>query len=242
MASPLLVEDLRQLPPGSHCLSFHHSEEEAARHAVEFLSGAPDAASSRYWVADERLRSYYDHWLQTESPGHLGRIGVLLEEQVSEDPEGRLRPVAEVRRFVETHPAGVSAGADTLSRYWSEANVPAHLEYESWFDRQPRAASRFLCPYDLRRVPLDEAATILGQLAQVHSHVVLSRSREPGARLLQLFVYGTREALPERLDPEVGWALRKDLARFVDPGGALELTSTGDRVVQDWSARAIIDW
>lgn len=242
MDGPTVVEDLRRLPQGSHCLSFHASEEEAAQHAVAFLAGTEDGTDARYWVADERLRAYYDHWLSVESPARVGCVAVLATEQVEPDPAGRLRPVPEVREFVQGHPDGVTAGGDTLSRYWSTQNVPAHLEYEGWFQRQPIDRSRFLCPYDLRRVPPDVLPGVLRGLGRVHTHVALSRSPEPSVRLLQLFAFPRTEAIPEVLDADLGWAVRRGLVRSAGPGVELELTAAGDSLVKEWSAHAILDW
>lgn len=238
----MLIWDLRQLPRGSHCLSLHASEGEAARHAVTFLSGEPDEERARYFVHDERLRPLYDGWFRAEAPTHSGCVSVLDREQVEADGSGRLRPIEEVRRFLESHPGGVSAGGDTLSHHWRPENLPEHLEYEAWFNQQPREHSRFVCPYDLRRVPADSAPHVLRELGSLHSHVALSRSEEPAARLLQLFVFGTRETLPEELDADLGWALRKNLVRFQLESGELELTPVGDMLVREWGRRTIIDW
>ncbi|HXQ95049.1 MAG TPA: hypothetical protein VN864_07805 [Thermoplasmata archaeon] len=237
-----LVEDLEQLPPGSHCLSFHSSEEEAARHAVSFLAGTPAGQDVRYWVRNERQRTYYERWLRETAPEHLGCVAVLAGEQVESDGDGHLRPVGDVVQFVREHPDGVTAGADTLSHYWSSATVPAHLEYESWFDRQPRTGSRFLCPYDLRRVPVDSAAQVMRELGAAHSDVVLSSSGEPGARLLQLFLFTPVASIPPVLDVSLGWAVRSGLVDVLGTEVDLRLTPAGDDVVRDWSARAILDW
>lgn len=237
-----LLDDLQHLPAGSHCVSFHASEEEAARHAVSFLSGAEPSTGVRYWVPDERLRSYYDHWLAAEAPRQVGCVAVLTHEQVAPGADGELRPVPEVLEFVRAHPEGVTAAGDTLSRYWSAENLPEHLEYEEWFDQQPRAHSRFLCPYDLRRIPPGSAPEALAKLTDAHSHVVLSASREPGVRLLQLFLFHPVERLPEALDENLGWAVRRGLIELDGRREALSLTPAGERIVEEWSARAILDW
>jgi hypothetical protein len=237
-----LLADPERLPLGSHCLSFHSSEEEAARHAISFLAGAPPEHDVHYWVRDEKRKHYYDEWIQAELPAQLGCVGALPGEQVQLEPDGTFRPVEEVLEFVRSHPDGVSAGADTLSHYWRPENVPEHVEYEAWFDRQPRSKSRFLCPYDLRRMPPDSAEEVIRDLAAAHSHVVLSASREPGARLLQLFIFTPMEALPPVLDEHLGWAIREELIEARGKENDLELTANGRAVVRDWSERAILDW
>ncbi|MCI4327602.1 MAG: hypothetical protein L3K16_08245 [Thermoplasmata archaeon] len=196
----------------------------------------------REWLRDERLRTYYDQWVGSEVPEHVGCVAVLDGEQGGTSDDGTLPRVGEISEFVRPHPGGVSAGGDALSHYRSPGNVPEHLEYESRFDRQPRAGSRFLCPHDLRSVPAECADEILGELGSAHSHVVLSSSHEPGARLSQLFLFSPVSALPVAFDESLGWAVRREL---VDAGGSeheLQITSGGEVVVRDWSARAIFDW
>ena len=241
MATPTVVVELRDLPVGSHCASFHATREEAARNAISFIAGAPEGQPTSYWVPDKETESYYNLWLAREAPEHIGCVAILPHEQV-EMVRGKLRPVEEVRRFIGQHPEGVTAAGETITRYWEPQNVPDHLEYEAWFQSQPMGSSRFLCPYDLRAVPVEMAPQVLRDLGAHHSHVVLSRSVEPGARLLQLFVFPTVEEIPEPVEGTLGWALKKDLVEILRPVRELALTSSGERVVKDWGEHTTIDW
>jgi hypothetical protein len=238
---PSLLADLEELPLGSHCASFHTSRAEAARHAVSFIAGAPAGQAASYWVPDADVAAYYNLWLAREAPEHVGCVAILPHEQV-EPVDGKLRPVPEIRQFIAGHPEGVTASGETITRYWKPQNVPEHLEYEAWFQGQPIATSRFLCPYDLREVPPDMAPTILRELGSHHSHVVLSTSLEPGARLLQLFIFPTVEEIPVPVEGTLGWALKKDLVEIQRPVRELALTHAGAQVVKDWGERTTIDW
>ena len=236
-----VIEDLKELPRGSHCVSFHANREEAARNAISFLAGAPEGQAATYWVPDADLAAYYNLWLAREAPEHVGCVAILPHEQV-ENVSGKLRPTMEIRRFMDSHPEGVTASGETITRYWKPQNIPDHLEYEAWFQDQPKGSSRFLCPYDLRAVPPDLAPQVIRELAAHHSHVVLSTSREPGARLLQLFIFPTVEEIPEPAEGTLGWALKKDLVEIQRPIRELSLTTLGERVVKDWGERTTVDW
>jgi hypothetical protein len=237
MTAPEVIEDLADLPLGSHCVSFHADEEEAARQAASFLAGSPPQQPTHYWVADvaaaERCAR---ELLRRTDPEHVGCVAILSREQV-EFVGGRLRPIPEVTEFVEAHPEGVTAGGETLSHYWSPGDVPEHLEYEAWFDEQPRENSRFLCPYDLRRIPPHLAPTILRDLGSHHSHVALSRSAEPIEELLELFVFGLPSELPVRLLPTFEAAAAAGLVTAASPTAELRLTVAGEHRVQEWSDR-----
>jgi hypothetical protein len=139
---PQVLEDLAELPPGAHGLSFHSDSNEAQDHAVRFLSGAPKEAAASYWVATPEIAEQYNERLASDLPERVGCVASLGHEQV-EDHEGRLRPVGEVTEFVREHPDGVTAAADTISLFWDLESVPEHLEYEEWFQEQPRDRSRF---------------------------------------------------------------------------------------------------
>jgi hypothetical protein len=241
MASPEVLDSLSELPPGSHALAFHASRREAAEHAASFLEGTPRGQSAKYWVADDRLAAYYASVAAERCPEHVGCVAALPTEQV-EPREGKLRPVSEVRQFVGEHPDGVTAAADTISRYWGPSTMDAHLEYEAWFDRLPRENSRFLCPYDLRTVPAELAPEVMRELGSHHSHVVLSDADDPGARLLELFIFESAHELPDSLRPTLDWAVRSGLV-VVTPGrGSLTLTPHGVGVVRDWGEHCTIDW
>ncbi len=236
-----VLDDLKDLPLGAHAVSFHSSRQEAARNAVSFLAGAPEGQAATYWVPDSERADYYRLWLAREAPSQVGCVAILPHEQVTE-VDGKLRPVQEVLEFVGRHPEGVTACGETISHYWKPQNIPEHMEYEAWFDRLPRDASRFLCPYDLRTVPPDQAPLVMRELTAHHSHVVLSSSSEPGARLLQLFIFPTVEEIPEPVEGTLGWALKRDLVEILRPVRELSLTTGGERVVADWGQRTTIDW
>jgi hypothetical protein len=232
-----MLADLASLPVGSHCVSFYAGPEEAANQAVRFLAGSPWGMTTSFWVDDPKVAADYNARLSEASPEHVGCVIALGHEQV-ERVDGKLRPAREIFDFFQEHPEGVSAGGDTLSLYWTPANLLDHLEYEEWFQTQPRDGSRFLCPYDLRRIPLDRVAETLGQLRRLHSHIVLSQSPEPAVRLLQLLVFGTAADLPPRFEPELRSAQSAGLIRSTTSGGPLELTAAGREFVRAWIERS----
>jgi hypothetical protein len=236
-----VLRDLAELPQGAHALALYSDREEAAAHAVRFIRGAPPSAPVSYWVASSDLAQEYNDRLASVAPERVGCVAVLDHEQVDRI-DGKLRPTREVIDFVSEHPDGVTAGGDTLSLYWDLDSVPEYLEYEEWFDEQPRTSSRFLCPYDLRTVPAEVAPAVLSRLAKHHSHVVLSSSTEPAVRLLQLFLFGSPEELPERLRGDLRWATDRDFVENPADGATLELTPRGREVVREWGERTTVDW
>ena len=238
---PEVVADPSELPLGSHCLSFHADATEAADHAVRFLAGSPEGLEPRYWVTDPEVASRYNERLASVAPAHVGCVSVLDHEQVH-PVEGRLRPAPEIAEFVVAHPNGVTGGADTISDHWTVENIPEHLEYEAWFEGQPRRRSRFLCPYDLRRIPPALAPEVLRELGAHHSHVVLSSSDASAVRLLQLFIFGTPERLPAQLWESYRWAQEEGLLREGAPTEPLDLTELGADLVRQWSETATVDW
>ena len=238
---PEVLDSLVELPLGSHCLSFHASQSEAAEQAADFLSGAPPEQPSAYWVPEPSLVPYYSARLAERTPEHVGCVQFLSHEQV-ERVDGRLRPVPEVLDFVRAHPDGVTAAGETLSFYWTPPTIPDHLEYEAWFEAQPRDGSRFLCPYDLRKVPPSVAPEVMRRLGSHHSHVALSKSPEPAVRLLQLFVFEDAHKVPEQLHETLGWALGTGLIEFPARDPTFLLSPKGEEVVHAWSQLAVIGW
>ncbi len=229
-----LVDDLRELKRGTHALSLHSSTEEGARHAAEFLAGTPKGQSAAYWVFDPRRAQYYRRWLSREAPEQVGSVAVLNHSQAV--PEGgRLRPAPEVQEFMGRHPDGVTAAGETISHFWQPRNIPDHLEYEAWFQEQPRARSRFLCPYDLREIPVADAPEILRELGAHHTHLTLSRSAEPAVRLLQLFAFPTPEEMPAALEETLDWAISEGYVEVETDPPDLVLTTAGDRIVRSWA-------
>ncbi|MGI0131600.1 MAG: hypothetical protein ACREDK_00655 [Thermoplasmata archaeon] len=238
---PEVISDLEELPLGAHCLSLHADRTEAADHAVRFLAGTPEGKAPSFWVTDPGLANYYSERLVEAAPACIGCVHVLEGEQVS-PMEGKLRPAPAIREFLGAHPGGVSAGADTISQYWTSETVPEHLEYEAWFQEQPREESRFICPYDLRRIPQGDWPRTLRELGSHHTHVSLSRSSDPGARLLELFVFGTRAEIPKELAATLLWARVNSLVVLEGESETLQLTSAGEAIVQEWSRTASVDW
>ncbi|MFZ0892432.1 MAG: MEDS domain-containing protein [Thermoplasmata archaeon] len=235
------MSDLVELPLGSHCISFHASREEASAHAASFLAGNLPGMAAMYWVTDADTADYYSDRLSTQAPDQVGCVAILRHEQV-EPVEGKLRPVSEVKEFIRAHPEGVSACGETISAYWSPENIADHVEYESWFQEQPRSKSRFLCPYDLRKVPPEMAPKVLRELGAQHSHAALSRSPDPAVRLMQLFAFGTPAEIPPQLRDTYRWATDQNLITATDPIEEMTLTSKGAQIVADWSRTATIDW
>jgi hypothetical protein len=141
---------------------------------------------------------------------------------------------------VAEHPEGVTAAAETLTRYWRPHNVQDHVEYEAWFNRQPWRNSRFLCPYDLRRIPPDAAPRLLRALASQHTHVVLSRAADPAGWLLQLFAFGAPEGLPEEMRSILDWADESGWVRVDTRSGELGLTAAGRHMVLDWYRAPVV--
>lgn len=240
MPSRKLLANAQDVPPGGHALGFYTTRREAAALTADFLRGTPNGQAARVWVPDEQSAALYAEAAGDRAPAHVGCVAILPAEQV-EEQEGKLRPVGEIRAFLASHPEGVSAGADTISFYWTPATVPAHLEYEAWFAAQPRARSRFLCPYDLRSIAATDAPRVVHELAAHHSHVVLADASEPGARLLQLFVPDTVSDLPDALDAALGWAVKHGYVEIVPKTRELRLTPAGDEVVRAWGERPAVD-
>ncbi len=240
MTSPKVVESARDVPSGAHALSLYATRREAAEHAADFLRGTPKGQAARLWVPDEVSAAFYSEAAGNRAPEHVGCVAILSTEQIAEQA-GRLRPVEEIRSFLASHPEGVSAGADTISFYWTPATVPAHLEYEAWFEDQPRSRSRFICPYDLRSLDPADASHVVRALAAHHSHVVLSEASEPGVRLLQLFVFPSARDLPDALDSALGWAVKRGYVELRSTTRELELTPAGDEVVRAWAERPTPD-
>ncbi|HEV2317578.1 MAG TPA: hypothetical protein VGV89_08410 [Thermoplasmata archaeon] len=238
---PEVIGDLVDLPRGAHCASFHATPEEASQNAVDLLAGAPEGQASMYWVSEPGRVHVYDRQLSEEAPSQVGCVAVLSHEQVTW-VEGKLRPVPEVLEFVRSHPEGVTAAGDTLSEYWAPRNIPDHLEYERWFETQPRDSSRFLCPYDLRKIPPELAQLVMNELGAHHSHVTLSRSEEPAVRLLQLFLFTTVDQVPPNLSESLDWAERTGLVSIAISSGEIQLTPDGAAAIRLWSEGVAFDW
>ncbi|HTW56257.1 MAG TPA: hypothetical protein VMG36_07470 [Thermoplasmata archaeon] len=239
---PEVVDLAAELPVGSHTLSLHASNREAKQHAVSFLAGTPPGQAASYWIGDGDQLPDYRAQLTAEAPEHVGCVAVLPHEQVTEQPDGHLRPAGEIQEFLHAHPEGISAGGDTLSLYWTDRTIPAHLEYEAWLSGQPYDRSRLLCPYDLRRVPPSEAPRVLRELGAHHSHVVLSGSGQPAVRLLQLFVFPDAARMPSALRETLDWGLKTGLVRLDATGRDLSLTTAGEEIVAEWSQQTTVDW
>jgi len=240
MATPKVLVSAEEIPLGGHAVSFHSSRYEAASHAAEFLSGTPKGQSAKFWAVDSGTAERYVEALNQRSPDHVGCVAVLPTEQVELEND-RLRPVATVRSFIEAHPEGVTAAGGTISAHLTAENAAAHAEYEAWFDDHSQENSRYLCPYDLRSIPPEVAPEFLRGLGEHHSHVVLSHSEEPGARLLELFIFDNPRDLVPELRPTLDWAVSEELVHAVSDDSPFALTAAGEAVVRDWSDRSTID-
>lgn len=236
-----VLEDLSELPIGSHALSFHASDEEAAEHAVEFLEGTPEGQAAAYWVPDRELAREYDRRLIAEAPRLAGCVFALPHSQAV-PIDGHRRPAPEIMAEISRHPEGITAAGQTITEFWTPDEVPEYLEYEAWFDRQPRERSRFLCPYDLRRLPPRDAPRILRELGAHHSQVVLSHVEHPAIQLLQLFVFTTESEVPPSLRGVLRWAIAERIIEVSSPSGDFHLTAKGDEIVQHWSSMATVGW
>jgi len=237
--TPPLVAELADLPVGGHAVSFHADEREAARNAASFLAGAPEGQGASFWISDPSLLPYYVDELVARAPAQVGCVQILDGPQVAPTGPGEdLRPVPEVRSFVEAHPEGVTAGAGTISLYWTPEALPDYLEYEAWFDAQERSRSRFLCPYDLRRIPPERAPLAMRALARHHSHLALSQSPELAPQLLQVFLFEDLRALPPTPKETFDWALSRGFVEM--PPGAAEprLTWAGIEFIRSWEESA----
>src|SRR5690349_11125447 len=126
---PDLVRSAVDLPVSSHGVSFHSGRAEAADHAASFLAGTQGEEAASYWVWDPSLVAYYNDRLAEVAPEQVGCVHFLGHEQVDRIGD-RLRPTEEVIDFVQGHPHGVTAGAETISEYWSSDTIPEHMEYE----------------------------------------------------------------------------------------------------------------
>jgi hypothetical protein len=222
-----------QVPVGAHCLSLHATQEEAADHAAAFLSGSPPEHATSYWVAQAGLVPLYRERIGAVDPRHVRSIRVLAGPQVHR-VDHRLRPVEEITSFFERHPEGATCGADTITWYWTPDDIRDHLEYEQWFQLQPRVRNRFLCPYDLRRIPLDDAVPVLRELADHHSHLVFSRDRQNPIRLLQLMIFVNTDDIPTTMSSDLDWAVDAGYATVGDETGSLSPTLTGRDLLESW--------
>lgn len=225
---PEVVSDLAELPPGSHCLSFYASDEEAADQAAAFLAGAEDPRSATYWVADGKLLAYTRKRVRARAPAMTSRVKVLGGPQAVRTG-AHFRPTVEVVRFVSEHPEGVTAAGQTITRYWTRETIPGHVEYEQWFHQQPRRNCRFLCPYDLRRVPADLAGKVLPMLAQNHSHMALSKVPDPASLILQLSVSPRLADVPKELEGILNWSLTQGFTKLDKDRSAVSMALEGEQ-------------
>ena len=231
MSIPL--DSCGEVPVGGHCVSFHATQEEAADQAASFVAGAAPSQAASYWVPQPGLLPLYRDRMASMDARRVRSIRVLAGPQVHRVGQ-RLRPVEEVAAFVERHPEGVTGGAETISWYWTADDIKDHLEYEQWFQLQPRAHSRFLCPYDLRRIPADDALPILRELVGHHSHLVLSRGRDESIRLLQLLLFSDAREIPPWLASDLAWGLRSGYVTVGEHTGHLSMTTEGHQLLDAW--------
>jgi len=232
-----LLNSASELPTGSHCVSFHATQDEACEQAVAFLEGARADQASAYWVANQSLVPMYRTRLQSRVPDRKDSVHALGHSQVHQVGEV-LRPAPEVLEFISHHPDGVTAGGETITWFWTPETIHDYMEYETWFERQPRLNSRFICPYNLRRVPPQAAASVLHELGEHHSHVVLSRAPAKAVRLIQLFLFANAREVPEMLQHDLTWAVDAGLVQVHEPSPILFLTASGHQLIEEWATSA----
>ncbi len=223
-----LVTNPEELPTGSHAIALYGSAPEAARHMASFLKGAHDRRQpAMVLTSSDRMMELYRGEVARRAPAMLGSLRRIPGPHARPTSEG-MRPVPEVMEFAAAHPEGATMCGDTLPGILTRKTLPEILAYESWFDGLRPFQHRGLCPYDLSRIPVDQAPEALGRLARAHSHGVLSSDPNPGVRFLQLLVLPHVENPPSE---HLGW-----LARAVDYGlmderpdqRAVELTPRGE--------------
>ncbi len=229
-----LLQAASDLPIGAHCVSFHASQQEACDQAVSFISGCPNDQAASYWVAERTLLPMYESELKARLPQRPDVVHVLGHSQVHKVGDV-LRPVPEVLAFIGQHPEGVTAGGETLTWFWTPETIHEHLEYERWFETQPRQRSRFICPYNLRKVPPGDVLEVLRELSEHHSHVVLSQSRDRPVRLMQLFLFANADSIPEALRPDLRWAVDAGYVQVESPSPLLFLSASGRQLLDDWT-------
>lgn len=240
-----LVETPEELPPGSHALAFYASRPEAARNMASFLKGGRDRGQeAMVLTADDGMLELYRREVSARVPEMADSVRRIPGFHVRPTPEG-LRPTPEVLDFARTHPEGATMCGDTIPSLLDRRSLASLLAYEDWFDSLRPFYHRGLCPYDLSHFPIDRAPQALSQLAQTHTHAVLSNDPNPGPRFLQLLILPQVENPPEQ---HLGW-----LARAVDYGlierdgaaDAVELTPRGQNFARalmalpDYSRRAV---
>ena len=216
------------LPRGSHAVAFYAGEEERAEVASRFISGAPVGQAVGFWVLDFRTDGQDND-----------RLGSRLRITWGASRRSARRRSSPARvafgpwpRFADScrTTRRASRAGRTPSRTTSRTRTPpSHLKYESWFQSLPREASRFLCPYALRRIPPESAPEIMRELGKDHSHVVLSSSPGPAVRLLQLFLFTSSAESPERAHAELRWARNRGSVYLARRRDTLELTPAGRR-------------
>lgn len=223
-----VLDDPADLPIGCHAFSFHASVEEAADHASGHLWNSPTIDQGAYWIGTGRPRAPYEEAILRRRPEMLTALR-SLETPSTEATDGALRPIKEVVAWVENHPDGVVAAAETLSWYWDPIHAPMNIAYEQWFHTLERRHSRFLCPYDLRRVPIGVAGLVLPKLRRVHTHLVLSTDRRPEIRVMQLLAFQGESELPELLAGDMERGILEGHFDRGAPGAGLRLTPLGVR-------------
>lgn len=234
---PQVVWDPQELSVGSHSLCLYADAAEAAEKEARYLAGTPDGLFATFLVSGPARADAAMAQLRHAAP----RLVLALQQFEGEHVEavdGRLRPVRAIRELLAAHPEGVSAGADTFSSHWGPESVEAHLEYEQWFDGQARERSRFLCAYDLARIPAASLAETLDSLGRHHSHVVLSGSSEPAVRFAQLLAFGTPARVPVRLRENLLWAIEERYLRTLGPHDPLVVAVRGRDCFSEWASRA----
>jgi hypothetical protein len=197
-----LMATPEELPPGSHSLSFYASPPEAARNMASFLKGAQvRGQKAMVFTADDRMLQLYQRAVSQAVPEMADSFLRISGPHARPTSDG-LRPVPEAMEFASAHPEGATMCGDTIPSFLNRRSLAEILTYEDWFDSLRPFYHRGLCPYDLTRIPVDQAPMTLGRLARAHSHGVLSNDVQPGVRFLQLLILPHVENPPRE---HLGW-------------------------------------
>jgi DcmR-like sensory protein len=228
----VLVPSTEEAPAGSHVLSFYASDSEAAESVAGFLRGARGLGQPAIVLTSDAHRlNLYESAVARRVPQMAGVFRLVSGPHLHLTPEG-LRPPEEVEAFTNAHARGASTCSDAIPDVLTRENLDTYLEYERWYDTLRPYVHRGMCPYDVTRLPVDLASWALQELADVHSHVVLSRDPSPAVQLLQLLVVATAENPAAAQRDSVDRALTRGVVQRGGPNERLELTPRGENLVR----------
>lgn len=226
-----------ELPTGTHALALYGSHAEAARFIGGFLvGGANRSQPGVVWSDSEEMMRLYRQEVARAAPAMDVVYQRLSSPHTEATPDGR-RPLPQILTYLAGFSDGVSTVGDTIPHYLDRENLAEYLDYERWFDSQRPYAHRGLCPYDLTRLPVDQAAKALLALARSHTHAVLSEDAAPGVRLLQLLIAPQLDNPPRWLTVWLGRAVDHGLIELGVSGETATLTLRGAQLARALLAR-----